>query len=242
MRKGKTIKYLEHELNGTVCLVGDIHGEYLSGKYGPFPKLADNYVFLGDIGFGFHGLVGFCHRLDRRIPSGVNVYFLRGNHDNPAFWRGYRKKRISELFPRFHMVHDYDVLLIDGKKYLCIGGGISIDRFYRIEGESYWSDEAILPCPKKNILGEIDGIFSHTGFVPPVLTHKHFFQDKFPDVDKDCQDEQRILYEILELYKPKKWFCGHYHVSCDFFVKECECHILDCEEHFVLGGGDVVKT
>ena len=232
---------MEFKLQGLCCLVGDIHGQYevelpwaCSQDLLLEPKLADNYIFLGDIGFGFDKLRGFIKELDRTIPEEVNCYFIRGNHDDPSYWRGDKAKRVTNLCPRFHMVKDYDVMVIGKKRYLCIGGGISIDRHYRIEGKSYWDDEHILPCPKEITLGKIDGIFSHTGFTPPVLTHKHALQQRFPDVNQDCQDEQQILYKILELYKPKEWYFGHYHVHCDFIVKDCECTILDIGEHHLL--------
>ena len=227
---------MEFHLKGSVCLVGDIHGEYVprNDVKANNEKLADNYIFLGDIGFGFFGLTSFVKELNRVIPEGVEVYFIRGNHDDPSFWKGWKKPKIQETCPRFHMVGDYDVLVINGKKYLCIGGGISIDRFYRIEGESYWSDEKILPCPSQNAFGEICGVLSHTGFTPPVITHKNAFMEKFPDVKQDCQDEQRVLFDILNLYHPKVWYNGHYHVHVDFMVKACEVHALDINEHVII--------
>ena len=225
---------MEWKLTGSTCLVGDIHGEYDRGFVDDFGQVADNYVFLGDIGFGFHKLQTFIKWLNEDIPEKVECYFIRGNHDDPSYWQGNKAKQVTKLCPRFHMVKDYDTMVINDQRYLCIGGGISIDRFYRIEGRSYWSDEAILPCPKKNTIGKIDGILSHTGFTPPVLTHKHNLQLKFPDVNKDCEDEQVVLHQILDLYKPKVWYCGHYHVSCRFEVKDCKCQILNIQEHVLL--------
>lgn len=225
---------MEWNLQGSVCLIGDIHGVYYSDLTDRFGKVADNYIFLGDIGFGFERVSTFIKGLDADIPEGVECYFIRGNHDDPSCWKGRKAQRIEHACPRFHMVKDYDTIRTKNGRYLCIGGGISIDRHYRVEGKSYWSDEHILSCPKKNTISEIDGIFSHTGFTPPVLTHKHDLQMRFADVNQDCQDEQRVLYEILALYHPKTWYCGHYHVSCCFDVKGCACYILNCYEHKLL--------
>lgn len=225
---------MKYKISGSVALVGDIHGEYDEGFVDDFGKVADNYIFLGDIGFGFEPLKSFIRHLDQTIPADVECYFIRGNHDNPACWLGEKKKLITSGVPRFHIVKDYDTIECGGKRYLCVGGGISIDRFYRIAGQSYWPNEAVLPCPKKNVFGRIDGILSHTGFTPPVLTHKHNLQIKFPDVNKDCEDEQKVLYDILHLYNPKVWYCGHYHVSCKYNVEDCKCTALDCHQHFLL--------
>lgn len=236
------------QLQGTVCLIGDIHGRYISnffknfeGNVSSLPKMfrrgekvADNYIFLGDIGFGFEKVKTFCKKLETSIPPDVEVYFIRGNHDNPSCWRGWKKEKIHMFHPRFHMVGDYDVLVIDEKKYLCIGGGISIDRHYRIQGRSYWDDEHILPCPTKNTFGEIYGILSHTGFTPPILTHKQAFMDAFPDVKKDCDDEQVVLSEILNLFKPQVWYNGHYHIHCKFREENCLVTALNINEHILL--------
>lgn len=223
---------MNYDLLGSVCLIGDIHGEYNWYKYSE--PVADNYIFLGDIGFGFDPLKSFVKELDSAIPNGVECYFIRGNHDDPSCWKSVKEKRIKELCQRFHMVHDYNTIKIGDKTFLCVGGGISVDRNYRIECKSYWRDEFVLPCPKKNVYGEIYGVLSHTGFVPPVITHKSEFQRRHPDVDKDCKDEQLVLNDILHTYKPKVWYNGHYHVHCNFSVEDCEVHILDISEHHIL--------
>ena len=241
---------MEIELQGSTCLIGDIHGHYISDFFRNFEgcnpsnselfrkgeKIADNYIFLGDIGFGFDRVKTFCNRLEKAIPLGVQAYFIRGNHDNPSCWKGWKKGKIQMFHPRFHMVGDYDVLIIYGKKYLCIGGGISIDRHYRIPGISYWEDEHILPPPKQNTFGEIYGVLSHTGFSPPILTHKQALMDEFPDVRKDCDNEQVVLSEILNLYNLQVWFNGHYHVHCKFKMENCLVTALNINEHHLVLG------
>ena len=222
-----------HKLKGSVCLIGDIHGVYDPRETG-YEKIADNYVFLGDIGFGFDNLRAFTRTLNRHIPKGVKCYFIRGNHDDPSCWKGVKEKTITRIVPRFTMVHDYDLMVIEGKKYLCVGGGISIDRHYREEGKSYWSDEAVLPCPDENVYGEVYGVLSHTGFTPPVMTHKHAYQMKFPDVNQDCQDEQELLREILHVYNPQVWYNGHYHVNRTWREENCIVHALDISEHKII--------
>lgn len=225
-----------HNLTGSVCLVGDIHGDYYP-TLSPDPgedKIADNYIFLGDIGFGFFKLGDFIKTLDETIPKNVNIFCIRGNHDNPDYWKPSYQVLINKLCPRFTMVQDYDAIVIGDKLYVCIGGGISIDRHYREEGKSYWSGEAVLPPPSENVYGNVYGVLSHTGFTPPVLTHKTAFQMKFPDVDKDCKDEQLLLEDALHLYKPKVWYNGHYHVHVTFKVEECLVHALDICEHHII--------
>lgn len=229
-----------HHITGSVCLVGDIHGEYQPIYPSDFPetprekKIADNYILLGDIGFGFYKLSVFLKRLDKAIPKGANVYFIRGNHDNPDYWKLEQQEVIKKIISRFTMVQDYDALVIGGKTFVCVGGGISIDRHFRDEGKSYWSGEVVMPPPSKNVYGEVYGILSHTGFTPPVMTHKHAFQMRFPDVNKECMDEQNVLYDILHLYKPQVWYNGHYHVHCNFRVEDCYVHDLDICEHQII--------
>lgn len=223
---------MEWEIKGSVALIGDIHGTYDDWRY---PKVdADNFVFLGDIGFGFFKTKRFCENLDVEIPEGVECYFIRGNHDNPEMWHSMADE-IHAMVPRFHMVRDYDTMLIEGKKYLCIGGGISIDRNYRIIDVSYWIDEAILNPPEKTI-PDIYGIFSHTGFTPPTITHKDSFIKLFPDVKRDCQHEQDVLKKIYHKYRPKVWYNGHFHVHQEFKYEDCDVIQLDCNEPYLLIG------
>lgn len=220
---------MTYQITDTCALVGDIHG-----YFSPFIDGLDeikNLVFLGDIGFGFMNVRRFLIQLDAQIPKGINCYFLRGNHDNPAYWVEDKAKEINEKVSRFHMIPDGTILEIHGKKYLCIGGGISVDRHQRTEDVSYWKGEEIT---EPNVDEEIYGILSHTGFTPPIMTHKHFFMVQYEDVAEDCQKEQDALERLYRKYKPKVWYNGHFHIHTTFQHEKCDVVALESDEIYPL--------
>lgn len=93
-------------------------------------------VVAGDCGFGFTSINGDKEALSKLrkycMENNVMVYFLRGNHDDPSY---FSEGKLT--YDCFVCLPDYSVLTIGDKSgelnVLCIGGGTSIDRKYRIE-------------------------------------------------------------------------------------------------------------
>lgn len=169
-----------------VYVIGDLHGEFgdllcMLKRYG----ISDAAIIVaGDCGFGFSSEEGercamqklrkYCEK------SGVSLYFVRGNHDDPSYFSG--KKFDTEVF---RTMPDYSVVTVKGEDgsdrfgILCVGGATSIDRSWRISGyqqrlleymryhggneqealanvrRGYWEDEA--PVYDENALEEILG-------------------------------------------------------------------------------------
>jgi calcineurin-like phosphoesterase family protein len=63
----------------------------------------------------------FLHEKD------IFMIAIRGNHDNPEYFKGDYK------FTNLHLVPDYTVLKLEGQNFLFIGWSISIDRKPRIQ-------------------------------------------------------------------------------------------------------------
>lgn len=111
------------------------------------------------------------------------ILFVRGNHDNPAYFDGKPFKH-----KRFMAIPDYSIVKACGHTLLCIGGAISIDRSYRMnaweqiqnnrhqpgpdmskdiyEPNYYWPNEK--PVFNSGLLGKImseqtiDTVITHT--------------------------------------------------------------------------------
>ena len=67
-------------------------------------------------------------RNTKRMNQANNwIVFVRGNHDNPAYFEG-----TTFSYKRFIAVPDYTILQACNHSILCVGGAISIDRIYRI--------------------------------------------------------------------------------------------------------------
>ena len=114
----------------SVLVSGDIHGEFnqLVHKLCVQYAMRDTLLIVaGDCGFGFDNL-GYYDEMvkknSRRMSEANNwIVFVRGNHDNPAYFDG-------ETFRhrRFIAVPDYSIIQACGHTILCVGGAISIDR------------------------------------------------------------------------------------------------------------------
>jgi UDP-2,3-diacylglucosamine pyrophosphatase LpxH len=56
----------------------------------------------------------------------ITMYAIRGNHDNPAFFKG------DHILSNLKLLPDYTVLDLEGKKILLVGGAVSVDRVPRL--------------------------------------------------------------------------------------------------------------
>lgn len=72
-------------------------------------------------------------------------------------------------------------------------------------------------------------ILSHCGPLPPKCSNNRldywYLQDA--DLRNDLQEEQLIINKIFDIYQPKFWFFGHYHVDESFDFKNCKCICLN---------------
>ena len=117
-----------------IVVSGDIHGDFTQlvfkccMQYGMKNTLV---IVAGDCGFGFERL-GYYENLYKKCRNRLTkannwLEFLRGNHDNPAYFNdGLIKHK------RWITVPDYSVIKACGHSILCVGGAISIDRMWRM--------------------------------------------------------------------------------------------------------------
>ena len=119
----------------SIVASGDIHGDFIQLVF----KLCVQYqmkdtilIVAGDCGFGFEKKESYenmvKHNVKRMKESKNCIVFIRGNHDNPAYFDGYTFK-----YKRFIAIPDYTILQARSHTVLCVGGGISIDRQYRLQ-------------------------------------------------------------------------------------------------------------
>lgn len=122
-----------------VVVSGDIHGDFniLVNKICVQYQMRDTLVIVaGDCGFGFEKKVYYDNVVKRNAKrmdaANIWIVFIRGNHDNPAYFDG-----TSFHHKRFIAIPDYSIVNVCNHSILCVGGAISIDRTYRMEA---WSD------------------------------------------------------------------------------------------------------
>lgn len=145
-----------------------------------------------------------------RVCDKRSIEFLaiRGNHDsNVGEWNN---RKIGPVT----LLEDYSERVINGEKFLFIGGGFSVDRSARLKFNwPYCPNEPMIYKPTT----PCDILCSHTGprrYLNHLLTfpiERYFAIDA--NLKDDLQREQDMIDDILRDCKPKVHVWGHFHVS-----------------------------
>lgn len=248
----------------TIVVSGDIHGDFnqLVFKLCVQYKLTDTLLIVaGDCGFGFEKKE-YYEQMVRRNAKRMNqannwIVFVRGNHDNPAYFDG-----VMFSYKRFIAVPDYTILQACNHTILCVGGAISIDRVYRIKewnkrkyrvhsnelkenGVSrnlYWKDEApIYDSDKMNAIRTnflIDTVITHTAPSHCEL----FLKDNLnqwavndPSLIENVQSERETMNVLLyrlntDNHPVSHWYYGHFHQSWHSAIGGILYQMLDIME------------
>lgn len=206
-------------------LCADLHGQLKWLAHHLVDELNVEHVdiiVLGDFGVGFIDLEADYNHIKRKLEKNdINIYALRGNHDNPKYFQS--EEEYSK--PRLTFMEDYKIYEINGYTILPIGGAVSTDRLHRIPWKTWWADEDIKRVPKKSLPIKVDMILSHEGpsVFEPVLSK---FED-LPDEDYEkIVASRKYLDEILFNVKSDYWFYGHHHRSYSGQFKNCSWRCL----------------
>ncbi len=207
-------------------IVGDIHGKFLTFEKSMGDKKDSDFILAGDVGLGFHSKEIYEDWMsewnEQLKKDGNTVYFLRGNHDDPSFWNN---DRIN--FSNIILIKDYDVLRLKNKNILCVGGALSVDRKYRKEGSTYWTDEEfVLDEDRLNKYTDINIVVTHSA---PEFSYPRGYDTDFlksfyygdPELRMDLMMERAEIsrmYSVLThktLFKQNNdiyaWYYGHFH-------------------------------
>ena len=240
-----TIKIKEQLL-----VLSDIHGN-LSVIYDYVEKLNLSHttiIQVGDFGYGFDDYVLQLLNDFLKLRN-INLIINRGNHDNyyshfPKLGKSEFTKKLSNIT----FLKDFDILDWCGKKILCIGGAISLDRVDRTVDVNYWKQEAIA-YDKINFFTEsntfqeymfnyytqnVDIVISHTA---PMLFHPYLKlslldnrYSKDPELEAEIKNESIFLNKMFTATNPKQYFCGHFHQPVSFKMINTKCRVLSINE------------
>ena len=250
----------------SIIVSGDVHGEfnYLVNKLCFQYEMKDTVLIVaGDCGFGFEQK-GYYENIVRRNIKRMNeannwIVFVRGNHDNPAYFDG-----TTFNHNRFVAVPDYAVLQACGHTILCIGGAISIDRQDRKDSRAhrqniypqsdnplarnvYWKDEApVYKAENLDTINEhfvIDTVITHTAPSFCELITKEGLEEcaakdegnLLADVKAERQAMDDIHQHLLNNNHPiTHWLYGHFHKSWHSVIGNILFKMLDIMEFYEL--------
>jgi hypothetical protein len=192
-----------------VC-IGDVHGKTRQYQKMIHRRFANRRTIqLGDMGVGFKG-VGL-HKMNEGKFPGEHGWF-RGNHDNPE---------------KCWQTHNYmgDCGWLPKDKLFWVAGAFSIDRDMRIEGISWWRDEELSYSMLDTLIQDYerlkpDFVLSHEAPAKAGAVLLHTVSGDYFASKSACLNSRTssALQCMLDLYQPKEWVFGHYHVSRSFTV------------------------
>ena len=210
-------------------VVGDIHGEWdaLFRKIDHLDLRDATLLCVGD------GGIGFVERLKQeRQHIHINNFFksrdiefigIRGNHDDPKYFDN------SVNLNHFKLLPDYTTLTLNDKKFLFVGGAISIDRTIRKEGISYWKDEVFKLDESK--IQQCDVLITHSAPTWNGPIEKNGMLANFCQKDAtlwdECMEERKQHDILVKLSGAKRHYCGHFHQYFVVDFDDCVSTILD---------------
>ena len=218
-----------------VYVLGDVHGNYQAlPRLIPKLEQGSTVIQIGDYGMGFGHPVK-----QNRIQENVNgllmkhdikLYVMRGNHDDPKYF----KSTFVSPWPNITFLEDYTTLILNGKKFLAVGGAISIDREDRVEGISYWEDEAFVLRPDYETLPtDYDVLLCHSAplCAPPTGFSKirYYLMNDVP-LEQDLINERTAIEKLYDHLKPAKFYYGHFHESLTTFIDNRLLRCVDIDE------------
>jgi hypothetical protein len=198
-------------------LIGDIHADFgfylqwLSQK-----EPCDYTIQLGDFG------LGFSERLDTQYKEGIikypNAYFIRGNHDCPEICQ-----------KQNNYLGDFGIFK---NKVFFISGAWSIDYDCRTPGKDWWWNEELTSiqmeeCIKLYEKIKPDYIISHE--CPACIR-----DDVVMPIGIKPTKTGLFMDELLNIHRPYKWICAHYHVRRQFNYLKTDFTVLDIKQTYSL--------
>ncbi len=248
--------FIEFPETKGIVVSGDIHGDFkqLIHKCCILYGMTDTLIIVaGDCGFGFERpgyYENVYKRCCKRLQKANNwVVFIRGNHDNPAYFDG---EQVN--YKRWKAIPDYTVIKACGHTILCVGGAISVDRMLRmyenclitsdgpLAPNIYWPNEPpVFNLDKLVDINEkcaIDVVITHTS---PSFCEKNSHQGLdswaardntlLDDVSEERKTMDHLLEYLTEHHHPiSYWYYGHYHESWHSEINGIRYHMLDIME------------
>lgn len=185
---------------------------------------------LGDFGIwdGFEGR-RYIRDVEKTCKRyGVRLLVTPGNHENFALINSVPVEQRDELGP-IQWLTDHIALLprghrfeLGGRSFVSLGGAPSVDREWRVEGESWWREEAITEADVEKVVagGHAEIMLTHdspgvpycTPAVERILTGNGGTPSWSPEALAYAAIGRERLERAYVAVRPSVLAHGHYHV------------------------------
>ena len=199
-----------------IYITGDTHGDIDYKKLLVLKEKNlsyDDYLIIcGDAGICW-SYQTFQYFLDLYNNIGCTIIFVDGNHEN--FTMLSQCPLVEYLGALMHQIDKHifqvlrgEIMTINKKTFLCIGGACSIDRAYRTPYVSWWPEEEITYHDIDNAMCNLEKVNNKVDFVITHCSDTKTIKKAFNFVKDTCTESLNFIDETVEY---THWFFGHYH-------------------------------
>ena len=199
-----------------IYITGDTHGDIDYQKLLSLKKKNVSYedylIICGDAGICW-SIESFQYHLDLYNDIGCTIIFIDGNHENFEMLNNlpvveYCGALMHQVDKHIFHVMRGEIMILENKSFLCLGGAVSIDKMYRTPYVSWWPEEEITYHDIDNALSnlqkvnyKVDYVITHCVDTPTVIKAFSFRRDI-------CTDQLNFIDKVVEY---RHWYFGHYH-------------------------------
>ena len=211
---------------GRVFVVGDTHGSLDIGKLIRFNELMkddltkkDYIIILGDVA------IFFGSNYEEQTRKLIEIYnnfsfttlFITGNHDDIPRLQSLPDVKmfnstvgkVSDSIYYLKRTHIYNIY---GKTFFTMGGALSIDKFRRTEGVSWWKEE--IPSEDEMQTGLNVTYHKHINFILTHTAPKLHIEELVHGVINRKKYEDPMVDYLQKIYDNctfDDWLVGHMH-------------------------------
>lgn len=226
-----------------IFILGDIHADFGALNTLINKKRPNLILQCGDFGWWPHRhgteKITRNRRFDQYAikPGATKIFWCDGNHEN----HDDLQKRVASAptgpieipVPGCHYMRRGSVLTLpDSRNILFFGGAMSTDKEGRTEGDDWWSGEVPtlkdLDYARAQVAGHggrVDIVISHTG---PLAFLRQLPANKI-DQARLTDPTVPLLDTILNEFRPRQWFFGHFHLAAQGEYQGCRWQCLNAE-------------
>ena len=144
---------------------------------------------------------------------GCTILFVDGNHENFTMlnqcplveYQGALMHQVDKHI--FHVLRG-EIMTLESKTFLCLGGACSIDKIYRTPYVSWWPEEEITYHDIDNAISNLTLVNNKVDYVITHCCDTHTVIKAFGFRRDICTDQLTFIDKVVDY---KHWFFGHYH-------------------------------